>query len=145
VENAQTREPFADSFCQAHEALRQNLGEVDEAARVPSRNPWELGSLLDKVRMHLLKHFRLEEKDGYMSEVLKEDPSRERTARHLLEEHCQLAECLDALVEEAAAWESRRDAFLEKVRAWVKRVQQHESRENRLIEDVLNRDLGTKD
>jgi hemerythrin-like domain-containing protein len=145
VENTQTRELFADTFCQAHEVLRRDLGEVDEAARVPSSNPWELGSLLDKVRMQLLEHFRLEEQDGYMSEVLKEDPSRERTARQLLEEHCQLADCLDGLVEEAAAWASRRDAFLEKVREWVKRVRQHESRENRLVEDVLNRDLGTKD
>jgi uncharacterized coiled-coil DUF342 family protein len=43
---------------------------------------------------------------------------------------------LDALVQEASAAQSVRDDFGEKVRAWVKHVRQHESRENSLIQEV---------
>jgi hypothetical protein len=52
------------------------------------------------------------------------------------------AGCL-TLVEEADAWASRQAAFLRKYASGEARPAANQ--ENRLIEDVLNRDIGTKD
>jgi hypothetical protein len=36
-------------------------------------------------------------------------------------------------------------ALRQEVRAWIERVRQHEARENDLVQEAFNRDIGTED
>ena len=128
---------FAEALHEAHADLFRDLLQLEESVRVGSAEGQpELSTRLENVRMHLTDHFRFEEQDGYMAPLLKEEPRVGPVVQELLDEHRQLAEALNALLQEISAARSSREDFPERVRAWVKHVRQHESRENSLVQDV---------
>jgi hypothetical protein len=49
------------------------------------------------------------------------------------------------LIEQAKAATSLDDSFREEVRGWVERVRQHAARENELVQDAFNLDIGAED
>lgn len=114
------------------------------------RLPWgegltEVTARLGAARTHITEHFRFEEQNGYMDRVRKHEPRLERAIQQLGDEHRQLAQSLDALIEQARVATSLDEAFREKVRAWVEGVRQHEVRENDLVQDAFNLDIGAED
>jgi hypothetical protein len=128
---------FADALHEAHADLFRNLLQLEESVRLgSSESQPELSIRLGNVRTHLSEHFRFEEQDGYMAPLLKEEPQIGPVVQELLDEHRQLAEALDALLQEVSAAQSLSEGFPERVRAWVKHVRQHESRENSLVQEV---------
>lgn len=129
-----------------HALLHQELSRVETLAREPTadvRGP--LLQVLLAMRPQLDEHFRFEEENGYLREVLVREPNWERAAEHLREEHAQLLRSLDALLEEARRDGTAPDAFGERVLAWVRAVRRHESEENRLYQDAFNVDLCAED
>jgi hypothetical protein len=83
-----------------------------------------------------------------MSHILTEAPYLDRSARELLAERGRLSDHLDSLITAAggAAPESLVTPVLrEQVRQWVLLVRGHEARENRLIQQAWNQDIGTDD
>jgi hemerythrin-like domain-containing protein len=136
----------AEALSQAHATLLAELRDLEKAVR-PSAGEGlpELRARLSAIRTHIIEHFRIEEKNGYMDTVRKREPRLERTIQQLAEEHCQLAQSLDALIDEARASTSLDASFREQVRGWVERVRQHEMRENDLIQDAFNLDIGAED
>jgi hypothetical protein len=137
---------FAGALHHAHAELLRDLRQLEEAVHSgSSEGPTELGARLEKVRAHLADHFRFEEQDGYMAPILKEEPRFAPLVQELLDEHGQLAQTVDALLQEVRAARSLQDAMRESVRAWVKRVRQHESRENSLVQEVYNSSEATGD
>ncbi len=136
----------AETLAQAHATLREELGRLERAAHAPSdAMPLELRNDLERVRTCLAEHFRIEEENGYLSTVLKSLPHLERPARRLLEEHRLLAHSLDALLAEAGHPPRAGTALRGQVLAWIEQVRAHETRENLLVEDAFNLDLGTDD
>jgi len=128
---------FAEALHEEHTALLADLHQLDDAVHAGSRaSPMELGTRLTHLRTHLLEHFRFEEEGGYMAPVLHEEPRLGPEIQGLLDEHGQLAQTLDALIQEASAAQTLDDGLREKVRGWAKRVRQHEAHENNLVQEA---------
>ncbi len=138
------RASFAELLSRAHAVLLKDLEQVEQAMHSPTtRTSARFAAQLRRVQRHLREHFRFEERDGYLSAVRKREPQLDREINRLLQEHRQLAQALNALIEQAD--HSPEGAPAEQVRAWVAQVRLHESRENALVEDVFNRDLIAAD
>jgi len=104
-----------------------------------------LGACLTSLRSNLDEHFRFEERNGYMDAVLARAPQMARQVEGLREEHAEMRQSLIALAAQARKARSVDDELRQKVRDWVAKVRNHERRENLLVEDTFNRDLGAKD
>lgn len=137
---------FAEALYQAHTDLLRDLMELEQSVqRGSEQGQRELSSRLATVQTHLADHFRFEERDGYMAPLLKEEPRIGPVVQELLAEHRRLTQALGALVEEVSAAQALRDDVRERVRAWVKQVRQHESRENNLVQEVYYSSGATGD
>jgi len=141
-----TETTVAEALGRAHAALLEDLRKLEEAARPKSREGVaELRDRLNATRAHVTEHFRFEEQNGYMDAVRKREPRLERTIEQFAEEHRQLAQALEALIERAGATMSLDDQFREEVRGWVERVRHHEAHENDVVQDAFNLDIGAED
>jgi len=137
---------LVESLRTVHASLLEDLRKLGEAVKARSgEGPAELAARLTETHAHLTEHFRFEEENGYMDTVREREPRLERAIEHLAEEHRQLKESLEMLLTEARIARAMEAAFRTRVREWVKRVRQHEVRENELIEDAFNLDLGAED
>ncbi len=141
-----TETSLAESLQQAHAALLDDLRKLEEASRAaPREGPGELRTRLDATHAHLVEHFRFEEQNGYLDAVRKQEPRLERVIEQLAQEHRQLLQALEALIEAARSPRCLGEPFQAEVREWVERVRQHEVRENDLVQDAFNLDLGAED
>jgi hypothetical protein len=137
---------IAEALRRAHAALLQDLQKLEEAACSGSKESLaEFRAWLSATKSHITEHFRFEEQNGYMDAVKKREPRLERTIRQLAEEHGQLRASLDALIEEAKAAAILSDPLREEVRKWIQRVQNHEIRENDLVQDAFDLDISAED
>jgi hemerythrin-like domain-containing protein len=125
---------FADTLLEVHTDLLRELQNLEKA--VDSRScegPTALGIRLARIQTDLTEHFHFEEEGGYMASVLREEPHFGPVAEKLLAEHTQLAQALDALIQEVGEAPALQDLAREKIRAWVARVRHHEASENHLV------------
>jgi hypothetical protein len=142
----QTNASLAVALAKAHRALLEDLRDLERGTRPSSAaGPKEVSARLEGLRTHLEDYFRFEEQNGYMQAVLARAPHMERTVNHLRGEHDELRRALAALAEEAGGAQALGADFREKMRQWIKRVRDHEARENLLVEDAFNRDLAAED
>jgi len=134
------------ALTRAHEALLEDLRKLEDAIRPSSGEGLaELTARLGATRSHITEHFRFEEQDGYMDTVRKREPRLERTIQQLADEHRQLAQSIDRLIEQAKAATSLDDTFRDQVRVWAENVRQHEAHENDLVQGAFNLDIGAED
>ena len=141
-----TENSVAEALSQSHVALLADLRGLKQAVRPFSEEGLgELRTRLGAAHAHIAEHFRFEEQNGYMDAVRKREPRLERTIQQLVEEHGQLRRSLDALIGEATAATSLGDTLREEIREWIERVRQHEIRENDLVQDAFNLDIGGED
>jgi hypothetical protein len=141
-----TEPSVAEALSQAHATLLDDLRELEEAARPAAGDGLAaLCARLGATQARLTEHFRFEEHDGYMHAVRERVPRLERTIQHLADEHGQLAQSLDDLLRESAAATSLAEPLRRQVRAWIERVRHHEARENDVVHEAFNRDIGTMD
>jgi hypothetical protein len=136
----------AESLSQAHAALLADLRELEQAVQPSSGEGLaELRARLGEARADITERFRFEEQNGYMDVVRKREPRLELNIQQLADEHRQLAGTLDGLVRKSGAATRLDETLRQEVRAWVERVRQHEARENDLIQDAFNLDIGPED
>src|SRR5262245_15046829 len=91
-----------EKLCKAHAFLLEDLRQLEEAvASMPGKTPADMAALLCRVRTHVANHFHFEEQSGYLASVLKREPHLQGTVNQLQQEHRQLAQWLDALVDVA--------------------------------------------
>jgi hypothetical protein len=144
--NRTRNESLANSLAAAHRKLLADLRGLEEmtdsSCQAGARG---LCDRLALLRAHLDEHFRLEEQNGYMDAVLARAPQLARAVEALRAEHAELRQSLAALSGEARPGAAVDGALRQKVRQWVGRVREHEQRENLLVEDAFNRDLGLED
>jgi hypothetical protein len=129
-----------------HRLILEDVEDLEEKI-APERQatPAQVSDRLTALRTHLTEQFRHEEQGGYAQEVLTQAPQQERVVRKLLDEHADLTKAVDELVEQARAEESLDEALREKVRAWIRRLRDHESQENALLEDAFNVECCAED
>jgi hypothetical protein len=134
------------NLAQAHTSLLNDLRELDEMFGSDSSvAPLQAGERLAAIHTRISDHFGFEEQSGWLEALRKQTPRLDREASRLLEEHRELIRSLDTLIEEVEASNSLNDAFYEKVRHWIFRVRDHETREDELLERSVNEDLGSGD
>ena len=141
-----TRKSLAEDLVRAHKALMKDLTTLHEAAKPGSgEGVVALIARLGATRVHLTEHFRFEEQNGYMDTVREREPRLERAMHQLAEEHGELRKSLDGLIKEAGDATSLGDGLREAIRTWIERVRQHEARENDLVQDAFDLDIGAED
>jgi hypothetical protein len=128
---------------QAHRALLADLQRLEEMARAhPVKSKKDLLDALHAAHAHVAEHFRFEERDGYFDAVRMRAPHQERAIQHLAAEHRQLEESLRGLLREAGRDnEDVRGHVIE----WVRSIRDHETRENKLVQEVFYRDVAAED
>ena len=128
----------------AHAALLNDLRELRAVLRTRG-DVTPLFLRLERLQAHLTRHFRCEERGGYLEEVRRREPQRKRVIEELLADHRRLSQGLADSLDEVR-WASRlSDGLRGRIRHWVLAVRRHEARENRLVQDTFNRDLGPED
>jgi hypothetical protein len=135
-----------ESLEQAHRALMKDLVDLEEASRSSlGMTAAQIGSRLARTRTHITDHFRFEEHNGYMDATLHREPNLARSIEHLRVEHRQIAQALDDLIEQTQMQQYTEDALRAQIRSWIEKVRQHEARENTLVQDAFNVDVGSED
>jgi Hemerythrin HHE cation binding domain len=143
---AKTEKAVVEALGQAHGALLADLRQLEQAIGPSSGEGLkELRARLAAAQAHITAHFRIEETNGYMDAVRKREPRLERTIQQLAEEHGQLGHSLDVLIGQARAAAGLGDGLREGIRDWIECVRQHEMRENSLVQDAFNLDIGAED
>jgi iron-sulfur cluster repair protein YtfE (RIC family) len=149
-------QPTVEWAQREHVALRQGLEALERLLRelvdelraghaAEARISAAQGSL-ESLGSQLREHFALEERGGYFSEALAVAPRLSRRADALLREHAAFLERLGNLRE--MAFESRApgdlwSAIEEGLRELAADLRAHEERENELILQAFDEDLGT--
>jgi len=140
-----TETRIAEALRRAHDALLDDLRKLEEAVRpVSAERLAELRVQLGATHAHITAHFRFEEQNGYMNAVRKREPRLDRAIQLLAQEHRQLAEALNGLLKVCGAATSLEDTLRQQVRTWIQSVRQHEAREDDLVQEAFNLDIGAE-
>jgi hypothetical protein len=136
----------AEALGRAHAALREDLAALDGSiSATGSRNLAQVHARLVAAEVDVDQHFRFEEVNGYMDTVRKREPRLEHTVQQLADEHRQLRVGLRFLVERAGSAGTLDDGLRTEVAAWIERLERHEARENELVQNAFNLDIGAED
>lgn len=137
---------IAESLSRAHKALRNDLQKLRDAIQqTTDQDISAIRASLRATRTHILQHFQFEEQNGYMDKVRKREPRLEHTIDQLAEEHQQLSQALDALIEKANQASSLDPDLQDRTRQWIAAVRRHEAREDELVQDCFNLDISAED
>jgi hypothetical protein len=141
-----TERSVADALKQVHGALLADLRALEQALQPSSgEGVAALRTRLGATHAHITEHFRCEEQNGYMDAVMKREPRLERTVQQLAQEHGQLRQSLDALIGQSRAVASLSDSMRGAIQDWIEEVRRHEQRENDLVQNAFNLDIGAED
>jgi hypothetical protein len=142
----QTRSVVIESVKRAHRLLEENLRRLEEISQPNSAaNLDDLRSRLSKTYTYVCEHFRLEEQDCFADDLRQNDARFQRLAQDLIDEHRELRQALDLLHAEAVTASRVDEALRGKIRHWIERIRSHEFRENDLIQDAFESDMGAQD
>lgn len=142
----QTTLNSTEALARAHAALLKDLRRLKKSLSLPDPdNLQEAMDRLDVLSRRLEQHFRLEEENGYMDAVLARSPYLERTIAKLKDDHEQLLKTARQISEAASTGRRIDDIFRDQIIAFIEAVRDHEKRENILIEDAFNQDIGNED
>ena len=100
----------------------------------------------DHLRAHLIKHFALEEQDGYMVSVVHRRPSLGREVDRLAHEHKEIVRLLDD-IHRASHELLAEDQLLirdccRRIQNFLQYLERHESDENLLVMTAFTEDIG---
>lgn len=139
-----SKNSFVEAIHDAHADLLRDLQDAEKTVGTGAQ-PAQVVGCLEKLRTHLIDHFRFEEEGGYMAPVLKEEPRLAPQIQELLAEHAQMAQTLDALIQEIRKSRSVEASTRDKMRAWIGQVRHHETRENGLVQEAYYSSGATGD
>ena len=131
-----------------HQQLKSLMETIANRFRCEQKPTRDLVSLLNALAVHLQMHFEFEETDGYFSGLAQKTPRVSGTVERLLREHEAMLEEIDKLVTMArAAFATADDTsdLAKRFSQFQTQLIHHEQEENKLIQDVYNVDIGTKD
>lgn len=148
MSTAGTRMNVFETITDEHHELELLFACVAEAvSRGPSDVPG-LSVLLDNLVGRIERHFVREEADGYFTEIVELAPRFARVAVELQREHADLLMTAKRLCGRLPiAQESHNSwrVFQLDFEAFVQRCAEHESAENRLVQETYLQDIGALD
>ncbi len=142
----------ASQVKQEHECLKRDLGTISrEIKRDLSEEDfpdWHLEFIwrLRDFRLHLLKHFDLEEEGGFMDEILKEAPGAFNQVKKLEGEHKQFVTEIDCILDllKELKWmdQPRVQEIKNRMAKLIDLLHSHEEEEDELMQTALYVDIG---
>jgi hypothetical protein len=139
-------ETLARALSHAHNLLLRDLRGLGRFIQPDADGSIvELRSRLASTYTDVCEHFRLEERGGYLDNMQVREPRLQRIIAELGAEHLELREALEEIRSEAAVARDMDDVLRYKVRTWIDRLLQHETRENDVVQDAVDSDLGAAD
>ncbi len=131
-----------------HQELKTLLERIEQVLATRSQSIEETCHLLAQLGDRLVKHFALEEQEGYFEEAVQHAPQFVAKANRLLAQHpkmCSQAQSLVAEANDRSAqsdwWETTHRLFL----AFRDELLRHERAEDRLLQEAYNLDIGSHD
>ena len=136
-----------------HALLRSTREAVRQTLETPAARPKPVGcqriaAALTNLRNHLQEHFQQEEEGGYLEESLARLPRLAAEATRVLAEHPGLLDEADRLIERTSRGDisgSGWATFCQDVDRFATRLLDHERRENSVVQQGYNEDLGLAD
>jgi iron-sulfur cluster repair protein YtfE (RIC family) len=138
-----------------HKQLRLAIGalaqEMDEEVAPEAFSGWKLDFLwqLRDFQNQLLKHFDLEEENGFLGDVLRQAPRFRHIVDQLEEEHQKIIADVNHIISVLKSIEGSASSKLprvrERIRALIALFEAHESAENDLIQHIYYQDYGVGD
>lgn len=131
--------------------LSQRVMEKVAIAPQANQQRWieEVRESFDHLRAHLVKHFALEEQDGYLVAAVQRRPSLSHEVDRLAHEHAEMVRMLDD-VHRAVHLLKPEDSLLirdccHRIQNFLQYVEHHESDENFLVISAFTEDIGGND
>jgi iron-sulfur cluster repair protein YtfE (RIC family) len=144
----QKRRSVYEQALREHEALEKKLAYLNlelERRQIPLA---EIVKLLDGLRSFFVSHFRKEEDGGLFEIIVERAPHLSRVADKLTHEHYELLDRLDGLLRFARRGTGQplcwRMLSL-RLQDFSRKLHQHETEENLMLQMAYSDDLGTKD
>lgn len=131
------------NLLEAHRELGRHLSNLDALLEASGQDRSRLVEEIEQVRRHVFSHFDFEEAGGYLSEVVERDPNRQPLVESLQQQHDELRQSLDELL--AATAELTLQELKSAIRSWIQHLLSHEARENRLVIETFDFDVGPGD
>ena len=131
-----------------HQQVKSLLEAISHRFRYEQKPSRNLVSLLNALALHLQMHFEFEESDAYFSSLVQKTPHLSATVERLLREHELLLKKVDTLVElarEALATDGDTSDLSKLFSQFHSQLVNHEHEENKVIQEIYNVDIGTKD
>lgn len=131
-----------------HAEIRDLLQELQHGSRSSDASPRideKTLDVLERLETLLGDHFALEERGGYMAEELVIAPQFAGAVTRLQNEHRSLRDEIHSIRErarDASAPEQSEKALVEAVGDFAKRLDEHETEENHLIQATYLEDRG---
>ena len=116
--------------------LSQGPGDVERSAVV---------KVLDRLWATLGRHFRFEEEEGYLTQVVNRFPNWSTEVERLRQEHRFLHDELEqirALLDDEARCENSAGELCDRLNHWLAKLSDHEHRENQICQEAFNLDVG---
>lgn len=131
-----------------HQELKALLERIDQVLAARSSGIEEACHLLAQLGDQLVKHFALEEREGYFEEAVLHAPQLVAKVNRLLAQHPKMCTQAQSLVAEATTrsghqdwWDTTRTLFL----SFREELLRHERAEDRLLQEAYNLDIGSHD
>ncbi len=143
-----TNPPEYEQVLAEHRELKELLGRIDQALADRTSTIDEVSDMLAQLGDRLVRHFAMEEDSGYFAEALTQAPQLVSRANELMAQHPKMCTGARDLVLEIDSLRSRQDwwqATRERFDAFRDELLKHEQREDLLIQEAYNQDLGAND
>jgi hypothetical protein len=148
VHSPRTPSEIAARILEEHEALREKLHRIHAVLAEPEPNRTEIESLLREFLNALVLHFSMEEDEGFFTDVTTHAPRLTSEADKLCVEHKHLLDEAKSLIRFASAGSPSMSWWRElsvRCHELSKRLMQHEHRENKLLQEAHQSDIGLSD
>lgn len=133
---------------QEHQCLKELLGKIDRALTEKDVSIDAVSDLLAQFGDQLVRHFSTEEDGGYFAEALIQSPRLVARANELMAQHPKMCTKVRDLVVELDHLQPKQDWWQEtrkRFDAFREELLIHEQREDRLLQEAYNQDLGAND
>ncbi len=137
---------------QEHACLKRDMGDIENAFDkvyfVHDFTEWRIEYTwrLRDLRLHLLKHFDLEEEGGFMQELLEQTPEMGGKINTLKLEHTKIVTNLDAILTLLRDMQYKSEPVLLQIKQHVSRlindIRRHEEAESELIQLAYCQEYG---
>jgi len=134
-----------DEIRREHEHLRELLGNLHQALIERREAANKLSEMMTSLQEHVRVHFHEEEEGGLFSEVTAQAPRMSDRAEELKNEHVDLGAMVVELVTLASEEDELCTSLDTKFHDFSKALMQHESKENELLLDAYEDDIGSAD